>query len=177
MLDPLLYKKAIDAIADLGSNAELHTASGSIRTLAIFDQQSIYIPKHFKMRESCPPEIISLLGEHAWIVMDNRIVWTADAMRDYWGTAVYININTLNYRGFRPPNSPSWTATSQHAFGRAIDFNVKGMPDKDVQKEICDQVHKQAAFRFITRMEEGTVGWTHVDCANTGKENLVVFKP
>lgn len=165
----------IDCLEKLGSvTGEAHSLV-SPSVMLTLDHPS-YIPTNFTLKELFPPEIIAEYGESSYMFMDSRILWTVDAIREWTGKKLFVNIPSqgLTQRGFR--STPIKSKRSAHLFGRAIDFNIEGMTDEETQNMIKSNFGKVIALRFITRMEEGTRGWTHIDCVNTGKDSLTIFK-
>jgi hypothetical protein len=141
----------------------------------------IYIPKYFKIFELVDPDIYRLYDKRAFeIFFDNRILWTIDQIRKYFGRPMYVNNwiydGNLKYRGFRPFNCNIGAKFSQHRFGRAIDFDIDGMYSDEVRQEIKKNEHLDP-FKFITRMETN-VPWVHIDCGNYNKINGIrLFNP
>lgn len=165
-------------IRDLSGS--LHTATGSFEMLQILDT-SVYKPEYFKTYELVPPEVFSVLGEKALALMDSRILWTFDAIREYFKAPITINNYTTAkpgeyiYKdsGFRVAPVGS-AAYSQHLFGRAGDLKIKGVSAADARAEIKAKWKTEPAFRFITAIEDG-VSWLHVDNRNNNTDQLLIF--
>ena len=166
--------KAFDRMANC--SGEMHAVLGSMRMWSI--DNAVYIPTFFRPEELVPREAFKAFGDQSFSLMDARILWTADAIREWFGKPVKVNNwhsgGSLEQRGFRL--QPINAKFSPHLYGRAIDFNVEGVSDEEVQHRIRINFGKESALRFVTRMEENTSGWTHVDCVNTGKDELTIFK-
>ena len=137
----------------------------------------LYIPKHFAVHEFVPPEIYKSLGDAALKKMDEKIVRSADQMREFFGASITINNwywdGDRLYSGWRPDNCPIGAPNSMHKKGMAIDCIVAGIKAARVRTEI---IKNRRAFPFITRLESG-VSWVHLDCKPTGKEEIVLFNP
>jgi hypothetical protein len=131
-----------------------------------------YRPKYFKLKEIIPPELLHL-GESAWELMDVRILWTADALRRYFGVPIIINGPGRTLSGLRPFNCPIGAELSQHKFGRALDMIIMGVPAEDARKTIRQALDNEA-FQFITAIENN-VEWLHVDCRYTGINSILYF--
>jgi hypothetical protein len=129
--------------------------------------------KHFTKAEFLPKCLMHL---NVYNVLDNRIVETAEQIRNFFGRLVIINNwergGKYQYRGYRPQHCGIGATYSQHRFGRAIDFDVKGLSADYVRSEI---IASQKRFEHITRMEED-VGWVHVDLMYTGVDEIYLFK-
>jgi len=134
-----------------------------------------YKLRNFKIEEFVDRNTFQQRGELAISVMDWRILWTADAIRDYFKKPMTINNwsfgGNREWSGIRPPNTPFYSRFSQHSFGRAIDFLISGIDSTIVRKTIRDNP-KEEAFKYITCIEDFSgMSWCHVDCrVLTGKQ-------
>ena len=136
----------------------------------------MYIPKHFKLQEFFPEKFyeqyILILGECMWSLIDNRILWTADALRSRYGTMIAndwlwrSDKNSYNYRGFRPKDCRVGASFSMHKFGRALDCKFKNVTVEEVRTDI--NRNDNYAFKYITTIEVD-VSWLHFDCRNHDK--------
>lgn len=124
-----------------------------------------YIPKHFKIQELVTPSIYKVLGNRSLIVMDARILYTADILREHFGKSITINnwhkSGNFSQRGFRDSSSVGATY-SQHRYGRALDMDIKGVTAEEARVEI---VKNRDKFKYITTLESD-VSWLHIDCRN-----------
>ena len=58
-----------------------------------------YRPKHFTIDELVPPDFLETAGEErAWLSIDPRILWTLDAIRDYYKRPISLN----NWKIWKP---------------------------------------------------------------------------
>ena len=150
--------------------------------IVMFRKSEIYyIPKHFKIQELVDRETYNKYGERSIQFMDARIVRTADKIREYFGKSMTIN-NWLwdgdrEWSGLRTPKSPYYSTHSQHSFGRAIDFLIKGVSAEEVRAEILKKPWHNA-FKYITTLEDD-VDWVHADTRAYGKNKngIFLFKP
>ena len=137
-----------------------------------------YTPKNFIIQELVDPVTHTMYGERCLTFFDPRILITLDALRVFFGRSITVNNwkwgGEREWSGLRTPHSPYYSTFSQHSFGRAIDFVVAGMTSEYVQKKILEHTE---LFPYLTRMEKGTDGWTHIDCANVDVEGVYVFAP
>lgn len=137
-----------------------------------------YKCKYFRIEELVDPATFQKYGERCWSFFDPRILITLDAIRVFLGKPITVNNWYWNgdreWSGLRTPNSAWYSTYSQHTFGRAIDFVVKGMDAPTVQSLL---VENEELFPYLTRMEEDRPTWTHIDCANVDEEGIYVFKP
>ena len=139
-----------------------------------------YKPKHFKAHEYVPPEVFKKRGDKAFELIDVRILITMDKLREMLGRPITINnynwggdrsqsgLRTLRFYGSVDKLESSF---SQHKYGRAVDFLVKGMNAVDVRKFIVDN---KEHFPYITFMETD-ISWVHIDCRNC--EPITTWSP
>lgn len=64
---------------------------------------------------------------------------------------------------------------SAHCLGKAIDFNVRGKTSDEVNQIILNRFSE---FKYPTRLEINTDGWSHIDCYQPvdSNANLIQFK-
>lgn len=138
---------------------------------------SSYRPKYFKLAELAPKELIGKYGEMVWWFLDARILWTIDALRDYFKKPVFCNRGSMEYRGLRPPGydmKNGGVYMSAHEQGKAIDLDVEGMTAEQVRQVFINNP-TEPAFQFITRIEK-SVTWVHIDCFNyLGPDRYFLF--
>lgn len=139
-----------------------------------------YIPKHFKAHEFVPPSIFNKRGDKSFELIDSRILMTMDKLREMLGRPITVNnyywggsrsqsgLRTLDFYG---STSKYESSLSQHKYGRAVDFLVKGMSAVDVRKFIVDN---KEHFPYITFMETD-ISWVHIDCRNC--EAITTWSP
>lgn len=136
-----------------------------------------YKPTHFKIQELVPPEVYQERGEQSLALLDPRILYTLDGIREHLG--IPLNVNTwfwnggIKYRGFRPADCPVGAKYSQHKFGRAIDFVSSQMSAHKMRQEI---LAAKSIFPFIVFMEDN-VGWVHIDVRNDPVTGIYLFNP
>jgi hypothetical protein len=135
-----------------------------------------YTPKHFDIQELVSKSVYTNLGARSLIVMDPRILYTIDLIRDHFNRFITVNDwswkGKFSQRGFRDSSNVG-AKYSQHRYGRAIDFDVKGLEAEEVRQELINNADK---FEYITTIEKD-VNWIHIDCRNSdridGKINLI----
>jgi hypothetical protein len=151
-----------------------------------------YEPKYFQPEEVFPKSIVrdhylvngfrSYTDLKIWRLIDSRITWTMDRIREHFGVSITVNDylwgGMNQYRGYRPQYEilnrnklcednkveAEWSSlTSQHCFGRAID-SIPG--DGVTVEEIKEDIKKNSGaerYRHITAVED-CVTWLHIDC-------------
>ena len=145
-----------------------------------------YKPKYFKPQELFSKKVFAreeTKGEQIWRLMDYRILWTADRLRERFGK---MTINDwlwgggLQLRGYRDMMldlfGTDYSMTSQHAFGRAIDYNFESVSVEEVIQDILGDPWKPE-YKYITGLEVDTT-WVHNDTRswNKGSSGLLTFK-
>ena len=138
-----------------------------------------YIPHHFKPEELVPKDVFTALGSRSLILMDARILWTIDMVREYFGVVIVNNWHKggpFGQRGFRN-DSNTGAVYSQHRYGRGIDFDVVGKAAEEVRQFIISKQDRKD-FQYITAMEIGTT-WVHIDCRNQARIDgkITLIKP
>ena len=137
-----------------------------------------YKPKFFRTEEFVPPTLYNTYGDQALsLVMDWRILWTMDALRKRYSSPIIINNYHLGghflQRGFRDDPMVGGEL-SQHRFGRACDFDIKGVTAESF-RESARAKRFRDELQYITRIEDG-VNWNHIDCAGVPGDDIVFFK-
>lgn len=131
----------------------------------------MYKPKHFKAHEFVPPSIYNRRGDKSFELIDERILITMDKLREMLGKPITINNynwggnrsqSGLRTRGFYKSSKEYENSLSQHKYGRAVDFLVKGMSAPDVRKFIYANKEDFPYVSFV----EVDISWVHIDCRN-----------
>ena len=142
--------------------------------------------KYFKIQELVSKQTYEKYGEKSWMFLDERLILTLDALREYFNAPITVNNwlwgGNLQQRGLRTncdeivknKTLKGSLYVSQHCLGKAVDFNVKNHTVKDVYKVILEN---PKAFPYIKRIENinKTPTWVHIDIANTENENIIIF--
>ena len=134
----------------------------------------MYTCKHFKIHELVPPRIYEKRGETAWELLDERALITLDALRDKFGVATVNNYKYGGSRiwsGFRTPDSPYYSETSQHSLGKAFDVIFKHVTAEEARQHIFANRND---FIHISGLELDC-SWLHFDVRNATP--IKVFTP
>ena len=152
------------------------------REAARLMEKVTYQPKHFEIREVLPEDFyyanVSKYGAYLWTMFDERILMAADMLRDRYGSMICNDWawgGPINYRGWRPFDYGEGAPLSQHKFGRALDL----VPLEVSAEEIREDMSRNNTVKFwgyIKRVENDTA-WLHIDCANTGRDEILFFNP
>lgn len=133
----------------------------------------MYIPQYFKLQEFFPRDFISriypVLGNTMWRLIDNRLLWTADMLRNRYGTVIANDWEwggSNQYRGFRPFDCVVGAEFSQHKYGRALDCKFGKVSVDNVRQEIVQSEYGEILeFKYITAVEMN-VSWLHISVEN-----------
>jgi hypothetical protein len=129
-----------------------------------------YIPKHFKIEELVSPDICDPSNPNQWFLFDERILITADRLRERYGV-MYCNTwmwgGQHTFRGFRTWATKVGSANSQHKLGRALDLIPMCVDVDKVRNDIIANPTREE-FEYIMAIELG-VPWLHIDCRNYSK--------
>tara|TARA_R110000772_G_scaffold184459_4_gene295477 strand:+ start:3457 stop:3888 length:432 start_codon:yes stop_codon:yes gene_type:complete len=139
-----------------------------------------YKCKHFCIEELVPPEVFEARGEKAWELLDDRLLYAIDALRNEFGPATINNYKWGGDRtqsGLRTAGSAYFSPYSQHTFGRAADMLFKSTDVNDIRDwlksdEGLDVEPTNAEWLEIKGIEDG-VSWLHIDTRNF--DGLKVF--
>jgi len=126
--------------------------------------------KHFAIHELVPPAIFAKRGELAWELLDDRLLVTLDRLRERYGSMTVNNYKfggEREWSGLRTADSPYYSQTSQHSFGRAADCLFNDTAAIKVRGDIL-QNPNDPAFQLIKSVELG-VSWLHFDIRNSNR--------
>ena len=125
------------------------------------------LTKNFRLQEFIPKWYYEGYGDKGSIIaLDNRIIATAQWVRDLVGCSMIINNwhrgGSRNWSGLRTRNSVWYNHRSQHSFGRAFDAVFSTDVDYDEVRARIAQDWPLTGHLWHITMEEG-VSWLHVD--------------
>lgn len=174
-----------EGVRGIRINAEdLHAKLTSIEGMLFAGVKNInnYIPTHFKLYELVPPELYEHVDHSVlWGQFDSRELWTADALREKYGSCI---INDWYWggsfveSGLRLPNTTTGVQYSQHKRGAATDKKFMDISVEDILKDLKENPG-DPAFKYITTVEQTHKGktptWLHTDCRNWESYNGIVF--
>ena len=127
----------------------------------------MYKCNHFKIQELVPPKVYKTCKNKAWRLLDDRVLITLDRLRERYGPITVNNWHSgkdREWSGLRTPDSPYYSANSQHTFGRAADCLFSRTDAESVRQDIlAAPVDKD--FELIGSLELG-VSWLHFDVRN-----------
>lgn len=138
-------------------------------------------PCYFNLREFITPSWLSRYSNtKIFWYLDTRLVVATFKLRMWFASPVLINTwkygGTSSQRGLRDPYTEVGVKLSQHKFGKAVDFNVKGLFSDKVFKTILDNQKDFLRMGFTTmESSEDARTWTHLDIRTTGLNKINVF--
>ena len=77
--------------------------------------------------------------------------------------------------GYRSPalcQAIGSSATSQHAFGMAVDFEILGIPNKEVSDWIVNHLDFDQCILEFWKPEEANSGWVHCSYKSSGNRKM-----
>ena len=140
------------------------------------------IKKYFKIEELVGGRTYRVHQERAWRFLDYRILYSLLIVREGLNTPITVNNGRLQQRGLRTIAQQlvknkvyqNKLYVSAHLFGKAVDFDVKGMTAQQVRDWI---VVNKDLFPYKIRLED-EVTWVHMDVIWEKKNPKVyLFKP
>ena len=142
-----------------------------------------YRPRHFDLKELVDPVTWNVLGENAWWLLDPRLLWTLYRIRERYNRPMTVNSwkwqqeKPFTLRGFRPSSAALGGFHSQHRYGRAADFDVKGMSADEIRHDIVSHPD-DPDFQYITCLETD-ISWVHLDVRNWDRatHGILLVKP
>lgn len=135
-----------------------------------------YKAKHFSAAELVPKSLFDLRGEKAIELLDKELLIALDFVRECLGKVTVNNWKSggkFQFRGIRTADSKEYSATSQHAYGKAVDFDVEGMTAEEVNQWLIDN-REAKELRAISFIEMG-MSWVHMDTRPDDKNNLTCW--
>lgn len=135
------------------------------------------VSNNFDLREFVSPILYEKYGDKSLWFIDQRIIQSAQDLRDNLG--VSLTINNWHYggdrymSGLRTSEMKIYRQFSQHTFGRAVDIVSEKITADEMREHILTNQEK---YPHITTLE-GNVSWLHMDCRNRDEKNIQVFLP
>lgn len=134
-----------------------------------------YKPKYFGVKELVPFQVYRKWGEEALRFLDAGLLHDLDIIREAVGVPMVVNNAVYNWSGLRTSDWESYSATSAHSFGMAVDIKLLPWLKGDLTiswQDVIDlikQLKKEGKLLYINRMELGTINptpWVHIDTCN-----------
>jgi len=135
----------------------------------MIDKLTYYKPEFFSVKELVDEQTYKRFGSNALRFLDPRILWTADMLREMYGSII---VNDWSFRrdgkldscGYRRPADNSGSPFSAHKRGQALDLHFQEA-DNNTVREIILEYPDYGAYQYITAIEM-EVSWLHISCEN-----------
>lgn len=129
------------------------------------------ISKDFSGEELLPKELYERFGDLATRYLNPKIILVAQALRSFYKKEVRVNgwkNGGIDGRTIRTQSDRAYSATSDHTYGNAIDFDIVGVAAAQVQDDVINNAWLNAVLLKIgvTAMEKNTATWTHLSVAD-----------
>lgn len=136
--------------------------------------------KYFKIQEFVSPAVYNKFGELAWQFIDEKLIDTMDFIKEKSGKTITVNNwpwkGNNTQRGLREnicdivkeKTLLDGLYLSPHIFGKAVDFDIKGMTAEDVRDWLFT-----LDLPYNIRLEID-VPWVHLDVFDRG-EKIYLF--
>ena len=131
------------------------------------------IKEYFGIEELVDKTVFDKYGEVAWKFMDELLLDCLLIIREELGKPMTINNwkwgGQFSQRGLRHNMSPmvkkkNYMYLSAHMFGKAVDFDVKGMTAVEVREWIVANEDKlPCKVRLEKNMKGKPISWVHLD--------------
>ena len=141
----------------------------------------MYKSKHFAPHELVSKAIYEARGDKAYQCIDERLLMVIDRLRDLFKCSLTINSygwgGAWEWSGLRTSDSPYYSPTSQHTFGRAVDIIVKVYIAEESRSKVRTWFHQGMFLGIVDSITmEEDVDWLHIDIRNNNK-GVNSFKP
>lgn len=152
----------------------------------------LYIPEYFGVCELVPIELYEMVcpvvgdeydvtNEHELLKLyDPNILRGADWLRQEYGPMVVNNWymdGPRNWSGIRFVQSAWYSRGSMHSVGQAIDLQPRIVSPEQIRVDIRKRVKAGEKIPFITRIENGTSSWIHIDTKKKWTGKPYFFNP
>ena len=132
-----------------------------------------YKLKNFIIQEFVDPSTYKKFGGVSILCIDVRLMKLMDTLRELFGVPITINNwkwgGDRQWSGIRTPDSPYYSWYSQHSYGRACDFLVRGLSGAEA-RFIIEKWYEEGLLGddiHITMEYGDKVTWVHIDIRET----------
>ena len=131
--------------------------------------------KYFKIQELVPKEMYERYKDKCWDFLDPRLIESIDIIKERFNKGT-IQINNWlwngnrNWSGIRTPDSPYYSPSSMHSWGRAVDMIFSDYDPNEVRQDIIDNPEIYAHIKGL----ELDISWVHIDTRS--RKDLLTFK-
>jgi len=143
------------------------------------------IKEYFCIEELVDEQVYRLYGESAWRFIDRDLLEVLLIIREQLDRPITINNwkwgGIFAQRGLRHNQSDlvkrkTRIYLSAHMFGKAIDFDVKGMTACEVREWLEDNEHLLPyPIRLERNLNGKPINWVHLDVIDQGQGKVYLF--
>lgn len=136
------------------------------------------VTKNFKLVELVPRSIYEKYGKNSIWFVRYKLISGIQILRENLGKPCTINNwhvgGDFQYSGYRPRDCNIGADDSQHRGWNAYDLKFDGLESLEVQEWIRKNFKSKELFKHFTTIENGTIGWTHVDDRYNGMSQEIL---
>jgi hypothetical protein len=103
------------------------------------------------------------------INLQNVVQFILEPVRNNFDSQIVI---TSGYRSPALCQAIGSSATSQHAFGMAVDFEILGIPNKEVSDWIVNHLDFDQCILEFWKPEQPNSGWVHCSYKTSGNRKM-----
>ena len=155
------------------------------------------VSNDFFLDEFIHPALYARFGERSIMWLRPEVIAIAQAVRNIFGKTiinnwsakgdyppeVFLKLKESTRKGYftesglRSPDTATGAKFSMHKYGCAVDLKFVDATPDEVRKYIAGHYKDKFQHLGLTRFEGMTPSWVHLDIANTGSRELIVFNP
>jgi hypothetical protein len=130
---------------------------------------------HFTIKELTYSDTAIRLGidnsptDQVLINLQNVCQFILEPVRNHFDKPITI---TSGYRSPELCKAIGSSATSQHTFGQAVDFEILGIPNKEVSDWIVNHLDYDQCILEFWKAEEPNSGWVHCSYKPSGNRKM-----
>lgn len=120
--------------------------------------------KYFRLEELVPESLFKKYGEKCWDFLDPRLLESIDTIKERFPKGTITINNWLwngnrNWSGIRTEDSPYYSFSSMHSWGKAVDMIFKSYTPDEVRQDIIDNPELYPHIKGL----EMNISWVHID--------------
>jgi hypothetical protein len=130
---------------------------------------------HFTIKELTYSDTAIRLGidnsptDQVLINLQNVVQFILEPVRNHFNKPITI---TSGYRSPELCKAIGSSATSQHTFGQAVDFEILGIANKEVSDWIVNHLDYDQCILEFWKPEEPNSGWVHCSYKPSGNRKM-----
>ena len=133
------------------------------------------LSEHFTIKELTYSDTAIRLGidnsatDEVLVNLQNVCQFILEPVRNYFNKPITI---TSGYRSPELCKAIGSSVTSQHTFGQAVDFEILGIPNKEVSDWIVNHLDYDQCILEFWKAEEPNSGWVHCSYKPSGNRKM-----